>query len=540
MLCIYLLGGLRATVDDHPLQIPDSPGLVGLWAFLLLHPRRPLNRNQVAFALWPDVGEDKALANLRRCLYHLQQLLPPAPADRPWLLTGGRTLSWNPEADAWLDVDQFRRDCADGAIEPLTQGLALYRGDLLPGVAGDWLPAERARLRLEYLEALERLIALQTADGHYAAALTAAQELFRQQPYSEAALRWCMRLRYLAGDRAAALRQYNEFTARLEQAGQISLETAVLRESIAAGAELPPLARELLTSGNLSEPPAEAVSGTKLAGRAARAMPGDGTAWEPPPAKFRTANEATSATQDRARSHRTILFLAALLALAGAVIWIARPFHPRQTLTLAGPQLVQDTWILSSVPNATGAGDLDAPWLYVDLHDGRGLVNPRAPFARYPAARLNLANVIVSDALLRFDLGQLPAHSRVESARLNLYLEADNLCTTQLGWPPVTIVAYRLLRAWDADTATFSHPWAEPGLRPGSDYALPPVDQQPVSGPGPLTLDLTAAMASWRSGQNYGIVLMVTEAPAGCSPYWMDTVEHPDPTRRPQLVIRYR
>jgi hypothetical protein len=229
-----------------------------------------------------------------------------------------------------------------------------------------------------------------------------------------------------------------------------------------------------------------------------------------------------------------------LLALAGTVIWIARPFHPRQTLTLAGPQLVQDTWILSSLPDATGAGDLDAPWLYVDLHDGRGLVNPRAPFARYPAARLNLANVIISDALLRFDLSRLPAHSRVESARLNLYLEADTLCTSQQGWPPVTLAAYRLLRAWDADTATFSHPWAEPGLRPGSDYDPSPVDRQAVLEPGPLTLDLTAAMASWRSGQNYGIVLMVVEAPAGCSPYWMDTVEHPDPTRRPHLVIRYR
>ena len=176
----------------------------------------------------------------------------------------------------------------------------------------------------------------------------------------------------------------------------------------------------------------------------------------------------------------------------------------------------------------------------MDLHDGRGLVNPRAPFARYPAARLNLANVIISDALLHFDLSQLPAHSRVENARLNLYLEADNLCTRQLGWPPVTIVAYRLLREWDADTATFSQPWAEPGLRPGSDYDPSPLDQQPVLEPGPLTLDLTAAVASWRSGRNYGLVLMVVEAPAGCSPYWMDTVEHPDPTRRPHLVIQYR
>ena len=503
MLRIYLLGGLRAAVDDHPLQIPDSPGLVGLWAFLLLHPRRPLERSYVAFTLWPDVSEEKALAHLRRCLYHLQRLLPPAPTDRPWLLIEGRTLSWNPDADAWLDVDQFHRDCAADAIAPLTQGLALYRGDLLPGVAGDWLPAERARLRLEYLEALERLIALQTADGDYAAALTAAQELSRQQPHSEAALRRCMRLRYLAGDRAAALRQYNEFAARLEQAGQISAETAALRERIVAGAELPPPARESPTAVQPDAP----LSPDRPARRGFRP---------------------------------TAVFLAVLLALAGAVIWFERPFHPRQTLTLAGPQLVQDTWILSSMPTATGAGDLDAPWLYVDLHDGRGLVNPHAPFARYPAARLNLANVIVSDALLRFDLSRLPAHSRVESARLNLYLEADNLCTRQLGWPPVTIVAYRLLREWDADTATFSHPWSEPGLRPGSDYAPSPVDRQPVSGPGPLTLDLTAAMASWRSGQNYGIVLMVTEAPAGCSPYWMDTVEHPDSPRRPHLVIQYR
>ncbi len=521
MLRIYLLGGLRAELDGHPLPLPEGPDLALLWAYLLLHPQRRINRSQLAFTLWPDHREEEALAHLRRCLHQLRRLLPHAPAERPWLLMESRAVGWNPDAAAWLDVEQFCQDCAAGTVEPMTAGVALYRGDLLPGLPDEWLLTERARLRLQYLETLDRLITLHAAGGDYTKALAAAEALFRQEPYREATLRWCMRLRYLCGDRAAALRQYNEFLARLKHDGQISPETAALRASIAAGATLPSLAQLPDRNG----PPEQAQPAT----------PSEASATIP---ASNTSQKLTRPLKPR----RLLLSVAAILSAVGVVvaIWIARPFYPLVTLTLADPAVVSDTWIVSSRPAATEANDLDEPWLYVDLHDGRGPINPRVPFARYPAAKLNLANTVVSHALLYFDLNQLPAHCHVTGARLTLYLEADNLCVKQQGWPAVTIAAYRLLREWEANTATFSYPWAEFGLQPGSDYAPSPVDQQTALAPGPLTLDLTAAMPAWQNGQNYGLALMVTQAPAGCSPYWVDTVEHPDPTRRPQLVIQYR
>lgn len=508
MLRIYLLGGLYATVDDAPLQIPAGPDLAGLWAYLLLHPRQRISRSQLAFTLWPDSSEEQALARSRQCLHRLQQLLPPAPAERPWLLVESRSLGWNPDADAWLDVDQFRRDCATNSVEQIAQGLALYRGELLAGAPGEWLAAERARLRLEYLEALRRLMEIEASGGNYAAALAAAERLRQREPYSEDALRWCMRLRYLGGDRAAALRQYNDFAA---QAEQISPETSALRASIAAGTELAAMARELPAPRILEQARPQAEQK-----QAARQKFKLGWRW------------------------LAVGALAILLALLVAVLGIERPFQPLKTITLAGPQLIEDTWIVSTLPNATSAGDLDKAWLYVDLHDGRGPVNPRLPFARYPAARPNLANTIVSDALFRFKLDQLPAHCRVKSARLTLYLEPDNLCTIRQGWPPVTLAAYRLLRQWDVESATFNYPWSEPGLRPGADYEPTPVDQQAVLSPGPLTFDLTAAIPAWQNGQNYGIAIRVADAPAGCSPYWVNTVDHPDPAHRPRLFIQYR
>ncbi len=517
MLRIYLLGRLRAEFDEQPLPTPDAPGLALLWAYLLLHPQRCINRNQLAFTLWPDNSEAQAQAQLRRYLYQLQRLLPPAPEGRPWLLSEGRALGWNPAADAWVDVDQFRRDCAANTTERISGAIALYRSDLLPGLPGEWLAVERAHLRLQYTEALGRLIDLHAGDGNYPAALTAAETLFRQEPHREGTLRWCMRLRYLCGDRAAALRQYNDFVARPEHAGQVSPETAALRASIAAGQELPAPARQLPARNGPAEQSQPAPPSLPVRSRTRRARP---------------------ALHLRRWLVDVAAILVALVALVA--IYIERPFHPLTTLTLAGPELVSDTWIISSHPAATGAGDLDEPWLYVDLHDGGGPVNPRLPFARYPAAKLNLANTVVSHVLLHFNLNQLPAQRRVTSARLALHLEADTLCVKQQGWPAATIAAYRLLRRWDASTVTFSYPWAEFGLQPGTDYAPSPLDQQTVSAPGPLTLDLTAALPAWQRGQNYGIALMVTQAPAGCSPYWVDTVEHPDPTRRPQFVIQYR
>ena len=529
MLRIYLLGGFRAEADSRPL--PVHPGLAGLWAYLLLHSNRPVSRDQLAFTLWLDHSEAEARARLRQSLRQLRCLLPSAPQSRPWLLEEKRSLRWNPDSDTWLDVAEFQRTVESGDCERMSAGLDVYHGDLLPGLPDEWLLPERARLREQYRDGLRRLVEMQTAHADYAAARVSAEKLFHADPRSEAVLRSLACLRYLSGDRAAALRIFDETPARRERdglAGQFSPETLALREAIARGEELPAL-----------EAPDQTGFSGRFTGKTAYIGAKNNShkqLWKPFGSPSTTLRGAL-----KAGSVGSWIPAALTILLARAALWIYRSFRPLQDVAITGPESVQSTWIVSNHPEMTSSLEVgNAWWLLVDLHDGRGPVNPLLPFSQYPAARVNLAGNSVVDALLRFDLAQLPTNSRVASARLTVYLEPDVLWAEKSQLPPVTIAAYRLLRDWDAATATFDYPWAEPGLRPGEDYDLTPLDRRTVLSPGYLTFDLGDAFPDWQRGRNFGIIFMALEAPEGYSPYWLVTAHHPNESHWPRLIIQYR
>jgi predicted ATPase/DNA-binding SARP family transcriptional activator len=233
------LGQVRVERDGWPLALSLPPNAWLLWAYLLLHANGPLLRQQVAFTLWPDVPEADALARLRRQLYVLQRGLPPSPAGRSWFLARRTTIQWNPAAEYWLDVQELRERCAeeeaasvwtdDERIAHLAGAVALYRGDFLADSYDDWVLAERERLSLAYLAALERLCALYMTVGDVASALAAAQRLVALEELNEAAHRRVIGLTYLAGDRAAALQA---FEACRQQIGQ-ALAVAPMAETLA-------------------------------------------------------------------------------------------------------------------------------------------------------------------------------------------------------------------------------------------------------------------------------------------------------------------
>ncbi len=460
---------------------------------------------------------------MRSALHQLRSLLPPQEAGCPWILSVKGALCWNPQADYWLDVHEFSQAIASTSCEQVTAGVARYGGDLLPELSGEWVLAERARLRDQYLSSLHRLATMQAEHLLYLAALDTAQRLVHEDPLSEVAQRELARLRYLTGDRAGALRQISDFQNTLERNGfasRLSSETLALRDSIVSGLEIsPPESARMVSASKSGLQPSTPANIAMTGGRS-------------------VVSEWVSRLSGRPFSIAlTVVIAAVLLAI---MAWY-RPFGPHATMTLSGPQAVEDTWIASAAPGSTsGLGFENDQWLYIDLHDGRGPVKPETPFAQYPAARLNLAGSTVIDALLAFDMAQLPAWRHVESAYLTIYLERDYSWMGKPQVPPVTITAYRILREWDSLTATFSFPWLEPGLKPGEDYESRPLSWQTVTADGFVTFDLSDAFPAWQWGHNYGVVLMVTEAPAGESEFWMITSEHPESSHWPRLTIRYR
>ncbi len=211
-LRVQFLGKFKLTYENVSVTGINTPRLQSLLAYLVLHPGASQPRRQIAFCLWPDLPEDRARANLRKLFYQLQRALPGAAH---FLHADKFNVQWQPTAAVAVDVAEFEAQAA--LATGLSRAFELYRGDLLPDCYDDWIVPERERLKQVYLDMLERLIRQKEADQDYAAALRLAQELLQRDPLREEVQRHVMRLHVLHGDRAAALRVYQNCVTVLQR-----------------------------------------------------------------------------------------------------------------------------------------------------------------------------------------------------------------------------------------------------------------------------------------------------------------------------------
>ncbi|HEV2426148.1 MAG TPA: AAA family ATPase [Terriglobia bacterium] len=221
-LSIRLLGDFSLTYQDQAVTGVNTPRLHSLLAYLLFHRDAPQLRQHVAFVFWPDTSEAQARNNLRQVLHQLRYALPDS--DR-FLQVDARTVGWRSDATFFLDVQEFERALAlaDSAPRPddkraaLERAADLYRADLLPSCYDEWIGAERDRLRQGHRRALQCLVDLLEARRDYAQASHHAQRLVREEPLDEEANCRLMRLLALDGDRAGALRVYQNCVAHLQR-----------------------------------------------------------------------------------------------------------------------------------------------------------------------------------------------------------------------------------------------------------------------------------------------------------------------------------
>jgi predicted ATPase/DNA-binding SARP family transcriptional activator len=231
VLSISLFGPLRLATDGRQLKFAGPRKAAVLLAYLLLHPRERIERQALAFTLWPDEDEAAARAALRRHIYLATRALPPADGE-PWISADATTVGWNPLAAAVVDVDRFRLLSADD--KRLAEAAALYAGDLLAPFDDEWIAEERDRLRRRQTANLECLIAERRAAGDFSGAIRYAQELLRLDPWREDAIRQVIALRAALGDRSGALAEFERFAQRLRD----DLDTEPLPETIAVYASL--------------------------------------------------------------------------------------------------------------------------------------------------------------------------------------------------------------------------------------------------------------------------------------------------------------
>jgi DNA-binding SARP family transcriptional activator len=193
----------------------------------------PQGRDKLVDLLWPDLLPRQGRRMLSDALWRARRLLTPPESEETLLLDiSGSAVAFRPAEDTFVDLLSFERllgplarSLDDGAtarleadvVARMREATALYRGDFLEDCYDDWTLYERERLRELYLGALRRLLAHDLAAQAHDAGLQIALRLVRADPLREESHRDLMRLYYLLGREADALRAYEQCAKILDE-----------------------------------------------------------------------------------------------------------------------------------------------------------------------------------------------------------------------------------------------------------------------------------------------------------------------------------
>ncbi len=215
MLSIQLLGIPLLLLDGEPLSISRRKSRALLF-YVAAH-TAPVAREQVLALFWPDHDRTSAQQILRTSLHGLRKALGAA------LRVSDNALALAPDVD--VDTRRFESYLVtpSGDLETLAATLALYRGDFLAGFSvpdvedfDDWIAATRERYRQLELRGLVMLAQLQVERHDYPAALDSLARALALNPLQEDIQRAAMRAEYLSGDRAGAIRRYEQLRRLLD------------------------------------------------------------------------------------------------------------------------------------------------------------------------------------------------------------------------------------------------------------------------------------------------------------------------------------
>lgn len=271
---LQMLGKLEVSSEAGVWEGPEIGKVRELFCFLLIHPRATRPREEVAEALWGNLDSYHSKKNLRQALWKLQ-----SECDARMNLQGARLvlacsdrLSINPAIDLWVDaaaVDEIYTSLPSnnqsdfGEIETIKEVVNHYRGEFLPGCCQDWCIYERERLQNMYLSMLDRLIIYCLSRKEYKEGIRYGHRVLAHDPASERAHRQIIKLHYCAGDRTAAIRQYERCVSVLKKELGVlpDSRTTQLYEQIKSGLTV---GRSKSASGGDSTPRAELAGNYSL------------------------------------------------------------------------------------------------------------------------------------------------------------------------------------------------------------------------------------------------------------------------------------
>jgi DNA-binding SARP family transcriptional activator/uncharacterized protein HemY len=270
---LFLFGAPRLERNRKPVSL-DTRKALALISYLAMT-RTSHGRDTLATLLWEDYDQSRARAALRRTLSVLNSALgeEQLEIDREWV-------GLAPHARLSVDVYEFQKHLAEcqehdhpithvctRCVTPLSRAAAIYRADFMAGFTlrdspsfDEWQFFQAETLRRDLAGVLERLTYFHGRQSEFDQAIPCALRWLTLDPLHEPAHRHLMQLYAANGQRAAALRQYQECvrvlktelgvepleeTTRLCETIKAQKESSLPRISSRLGEDQPSTARAL-------------------------------------------------------------------------------------------------------------------------------------------------------------------------------------------------------------------------------------------------------------------------------------------------------
>jgi DNA-binding SARP family transcriptional activator len=181
-MIVRCFGSLEVRIGDVPLSEWRSGKARALFEYLVVHHDRPIARDVLIQALWPDPDALAAGTSLKVAVHALRQALAenaPLDADLPVAVVGRESGYELQTRGVWIDIEEFDRCCrlagqlerggrSTEATALYEQAADLYRGAFLSDNWDDWAVFMREGLKDQYLFVLAHLadVAIRNEDFH--------------------------------------------------------------------------------------------------------------------------------------------------------------------------------------------------------------------------------------------------------------------------------------------------------------------------------------------------------------------------------------
>lgn len=220
---IHCLDGFQVSYDGVKVERWESMKAKSLLQYLMTKPRRPIAKEMLMEALWPDCDPKVSSNNLKAAMHGLRQTfnnLTDNEQNPPYVVFTQGTYQMNPDILLWLDVEQFELHWEKGrrlqskgnqkeAMQEFRLAEELYRGDYLADDPyEEWTILRREALQDIYLSVLSKLADYYLQNADYESCTLYCLKILDKDPCREDAYQQIMRCYCRSGLRSRSLRWY--------------------------------------------------------------------------------------------------------------------------------------------------------------------------------------------------------------------------------------------------------------------------------------------------------------------------------------------